>query len=479
MSCLGRVPSAAKTVATTMMSVLLFAPEQGNASLKVERVADGLDRPLYVAATASDPQHIYVLEHWTGKILRINPATESEELFFTVPGLSTGYSYGLVGMAFHPDYTNNGKFYVSIMTNGTPPISRIREYTVGAGGVPGSPRDLLVFQQPAPQHNNTWIAFGPDGMLYIASGDGGNQYGGQLPGGNPSQRLDTVFGKILRIDVNGQDAGLEYRIPDGSNGETPNPFIGENDSFGAPARGEVWVYGLRSPWRCSFDRLTDDLYIADVGQFEWEWIDFVPGGSAGGQNFGWCVQEGSHSTEDIRGMEHCEAETSTGGPLLPIYEYAHTQGRNCIIGGYVYRGSAIPGLQGTHFFADNGSEEIFSFRYDPLQGISDFADRTAELTPEDPDDPISPSSFGEDAAGELYVVSYESGAVYKIVPECACLSDLNSDGVRDGRDIPLFVGCVISAAPACACADVDGVLGPDLGDVAGFVDDLLAGSTCP
>lgn len=210
-------------------------PVSAGTGLSLERVADGIQRPVAVAWTWADPGHIYVAEHWSGLILRVDRHKGSKEPFFTVSGLSTGYSYGLCGLVFHPDYATNGKFYVSITTDGSPPTSRIREYVVDGSDV-GNPRDLLVYVQPHGAHNNADIQFGPDGMLYIASGDGGDQLGGQLPGGNPSQRLDTIFGKILRIDVDDQDPGLAYRIPDGSKGETPNPFAGATDSFGNPAR---------------------------------------------------------------------------------------------------------------------------------------------------------------------------------------------------------------------------------------------------
>lgn len=474
------LPHVTATVAAlaAMLPPLLPA-SLARADLALQRVADGLVRPVGIAATPADPDHIYVLEQWSGKIWRIHPATESKSLFFTVPGLANGYSLGLVGMAFHPGYAANGRFYVSLLTGSSPLTSRIREYTVNASGAVGSPRDILVYPQPHVAHNNAWIGFGPDGMLYIASGDGGDQYGGSYPGGNPSQRLDTLFGKILRIDVNAQDPGLQYRIPDGSESEMPNPFVGQTDSFGNAARGEVWLYGLRSPWRCSFDRLTGDLYIGDVGQFEWEWVHVVPAGVPGGRNLGWCIREGTHSTAGVPEMDHCQLETSSGAPRTPIHEYAHTPERNCIIGGYVYRGSNIPGLEGTYFFADNGSREVFSFRYDPVAGVTGFANRTAELTPAPPDDPVSPSSFGEDASGELYVISYFSGKVYKIVPECACSGDLNDDGQRNGRDIVDFVDCLLAPGAGCTCGDVNGTAGVEVGDVAAFVATLCAGTPCP
>lgn len=444
--------------------------------LRVKRIADGFDRPVFLTAPPSDFEHAYVIEQWTGRIIKIDLRTGSKQLLFTVTGLSTGYSYGLVGMAFHPDFATNAKFYLSLTTGGNPPTSVIREYVIDDTGTPVSPRDLLVFQQPNREHNNGWIGFGPnDHLLYITTGDGGPGFGGILPGGNPSQRLDTIFGKVLRIDVDSADPGLPYRIPDGSHGELPNPFIGVDgepyrDSFGGAARPEIWAFGLRSPWRNSFDRLTGDLYIADTGDADWEWINYIPGGSHGGQNFRWCVMAGSHSVFGVNSeasnqdelMAHCKAETSAGPFTFPIHEYPHTEGASkCVVGGYVYRGCEIPALQGTYFFADNTDSQIYTFRLDPNSGVQTVTNRSHQLRPNrnDSDEPSlinAPSSFGEDASGELYVISYYDGVLYKIVsgdPLQDCnhnkvtdfcelgTLDLDGNGSVDLKDFALFVEC--------------------------------------
>lgn len=462
------VKAGLKAWATCQMSGTDCTVELPDGGIKVRRIAMGLVKPTFVTATPSDPQHIYALEHWSGKVWKLDRDTGAATLFMTVPNMTIGYSLGLMGLAFHLDYAANRKLYVSYTRGGNPIFSVIREYTVNASGVPGSPRDVLVYQKPTPQHNNGWIGFGADGMLYITTGDGGPQLGGIAGNGNPSQRLDQIFGKLLRIDVNGTDAGLAYRIPDGTLGETPNPFIGTAeqpyvDSFGNPARREIWAFGLRNPWRSGFDRETGDCFVGDVGQEVSEYIHFIDHDTTGGENFGWCVMEGTHPTSGIEGMENCATETSAGPLIAPIHEYTHVDGRNCIIGGYVYRGTAIPELNGTYFFADNGSDEIFSFHFNTLvRSVEQFLNRTNELLPDPADVPPASgidaiSSFGEDAFGEIYIVSYAAGTIYRIVPRTQLVhcakADLNCDGQRNGRDIVPFVEALIEGNDVCQ-ADV-------------------------
>jgi hypothetical protein len=246
-------------------------------------------------------------------------------------------------------------------------------------------------------------------MLYAASGDGGNfndQGAGHVAGGN-AQSLGTYLGKLLRIDV---DAGAPW-IPAG------NPF------------GDlIWSYGLRNPWRFSFDRQTGDLYIADVGQGAWEEIDFAPASSTGGENYGWRCMEGLHCT----GLSGCTCNDAA--LTLPIHEYGHSPGGHCsVTGGYVYRGSAIPGLQGTYFFSDYCSGRIWSFTYDGVS-VSNFTDRTAELNPPGPLTIANVTSFGEDANGELLIVDQAGGEIYRVervcpAPTTYCVAAINSTGV--------------------------------------------------
>ena len=316
--------------------------------------------------------------------------------FLTITGVSSGNERGLLGLAFHPNYASNGFFYVNL-TNAAG-NTEIRRYRVSAGDPnvadPASKLLILTFAQPFSNHNGGWIGFGPnDNFLYIASGDGGSSDDPQ----NNAQNKNSLLGKILRIDVNKTTRRANYAIPRG------NPLFRRG---GAP---EVWDFGLRNPWRCSFHRQNGNFWIADVGQNAREEIDFEPANDEGGRNYGWRAKEGS--VDDPAVIDKIPRKA-----VDPIYDYQHGFGPlegKSITGGYVYRGSSIPALQGTYFFADFISGNIWSFRYDGQQ-ISDFQNRLAELTPAEGNFSLF-SSFGEGGTGELYIVSY-AGDIFKIVP---------------------------------------------------------------
>jgi glucose/arabinose dehydrogenase len=254
---------------------------------------------------------------------------------------------------------------------------------------------LLTITQPYANHNGGTLLFGPEGYLYIGMGDGGSE-------GDPQNRAQDpaeLLGKMLRIDVSG-DSG--YTVP------PTNPFVG-NPLF----RPEIWAWGLRNPYRWSFDRLTGDLWIADVGQDSWEEIDFQPAGDPGGQNYGWRLMEGDHCYNP---PANCDNGTLT----LPIQEYSHAFGC-AIAGGYVYRGQRIPAFQGAYFYADWCSAHIWSIRYDG-QTVSDSTDHTVEFAPGGGLSINSPAGFGEDGSGELYIVDRGDGTdgeVYEILPDPA------------------------------------------------------------
>lgn len=337
-------------------------------------------------------------------------------------------------MAFHPEYANNGVFYVYYTASGGG-ANTLAQFSVSGNPDMANPTGTVLFStpDPFPNHNGGWIAFGPDGYLYIAMGDGGS---GNDPNG-AGQNLNTMLGKVHRIDVDGADGipanddddGILDNGVNGYSSPPDNPFVGP--AFGLDS---IWAYGLRNPWRDSFDRLTGDLYIADVGQGAWEEINFQPGGSPGGANYGWRCMEGNHCT----GLSGC----TCNDPALtdPIHEYAHA-GVNCsVTGGYVYRGCAIPDLQGVYFFADYCSNRIWSFRHNG--GVTEFTDRTAELIP-DIGSITQISSFGEDAYGELYILDL-SGEVFKILPDAAPV-DCNANGRGDACDILSGVSTDINA----------------------------------
>lgn len=287
---------------------------------------------------------------------------------------------GLLGLAFHPQFTQNHKFYIHYdRLLGSQIQSVIAEYQISAADAnqadPGSERILLTVNQPFGNHKGGQIAFGPDGFLYIGLGDGGSE---NDPQGN-GQNLQTLLAKMLRIDVDHTSSGLQYAIP------ADNPFAAGG---GLP---EIWAYGLRNPWRFSFERGTGRLFAGDVGQNKYEEIDILQSGG----NFGWNVMEGMHCFNPPTGC-------NMTGLILPIAEYDHTEG-DAVMGGYVYKGTAIPNLPGAYIFSDFGSGTIWA-----LTESSGTWTRTKLLS-----SGRSVSSFGQDVAGEIYVVDY-SGNILKL-----------------------------------------------------------------
>ncbi|QGJ69951.1 Glucose dehydrogenase [Planctomycetales bacterium 10988] len=363
-----------------------------------ERIAAGLNQPLYLTYAPGDTSRLFVVEKG-GDIEILNAETGSQNVqpFLTVNNVSTVGEQGLLGLAFDPNYQSNGYFYVNyVNASGSTVISRYQVSGDPNAANAGSEFQLLSFVQPETNHNGGWLGFGPDNYLYIASGDGG---GGGDPDNN-AQNTSNLFGNILRIDVTSDafpaDNSRNYAIP------PTNPFVGQAGA------DEIFVFGLRNPWRASFDRTTGDLYIGDVGQGAREEIDFVPAGSAGGLNFGWKVMEGATAFSDIPG----NPDPFSPELVNPIYEYAHpnTGGRS-ITGGYVYRGEIVS-LQGKYFFADFVAGTIESLEFDGTT-ISNLTDWTTQLQPAE-GSINSIVSFGEDAFANLYIVDID-GEVYKII----------------------------------------------------------------
>lgn len=346
--------------------------------LTVETVASGLDDPLYLTAPPGDPR-LFVVEQ-AGRVLIVEDGQLVSTPFLDIRDeVSSGSERGLLSIAFHPEYASNGYFYVSY-TSEPDGDTRIARYSVSADpnrADATSARVVLERDQPYSNHNGGLIAFGPDGMLYIGLGDGG---GGGDPQGN-GQDTGTWLGALLRIDVDGGDP---YGIP------ADNPFVGET------GLDEIWAYGLRNPWRFAFDREAGHLYIADVGQNDWEEVN-VAAADQGGLNYGWNIMEGRH----CYGSDDCDMT----GLELPVLEYDHSQGCS-VTGGYVYRGSAIVEIRGHYFYSDFCDGFLRSFRYTG-SGIAD--ERLWDVG-----DLGSVLSFGEDAAGELYILS-ANGSVYRLV----------------------------------------------------------------
>ncbi|MGZ8514174.1 MAG: PQQ-dependent sugar dehydrogenase [Candidatus Limnocylindrales bacterium] len=389
------MPAIARSVVATLLIALSIGPATPAAAavvpsrihLGLTRIASGLSKPLLLTNAGDGSGRLFVVEQ-TGKIRIIKGGRLLAAPFLDLSAsVSGGNEQGLLGLAFHPGYRSNGKLYVSYTDrNGT---SILREYRVSASNPDrvnrSSGRTLLSLRQPYANHNGGNIAFGPDGDLYVGFGDGGSAG----DPGNRAQNLGTLFGKLLRIDVNRRTGTLPYGIP------PTNPFVGR------PGLDQIWAYGLRNPWRWSFDRATGDLWIGDVGQDAWEEVDRAMashGRNAGrGLNFGWKVMEASHCYAPSSGC-------ARSGKTLPLTEYGHADGRCSITGGFVYRGSRYPDLVGAYLFADYCSGEIWFVDRGAARGTRPTLalDTNALIT-----------SFGQNQAGELYLTD-GNGSVYRV-----------------------------------------------------------------
>lgn len=361
----------AAAVASLLLAGCAHAPDPlppGAAAegLALEPFLQGLDRPVFV--TEQEGLGFVVVEQ--GGRLVLAQGGRLSTLLDLAGQISAGGERGLLGLAFHPDFADgDARLFVHFTDAGGD--TRLDEYRM-EGGRPAFQRTLFTAEQPYSNHNGGMLAFGPDGKLYLGLGDGGG-------GGDPEDRaqdLGEPLGKVLRFDVDGPGT-----IPD------DNPFVGRG------GRGEVWHYGLRNPWRFSFDRATGDLWIGDVGQGSWEEVDVARAGSKD-LNFGWDSFEGTHRYE----------AGDAPGHVPPVAEYDHSNGRQAVTGGYVYRGKAIPSLVGTYLFADYASGEVWG-----LDAASGSGMRPLLTTG------FPVSSFGEDRAGELYLVGL-NGVVERLVP---------------------------------------------------------------
>lgn len=422
----------------------------------LQQIVGGLSSPAFATHIPGDDNRLFVAQlDGTVKIVDLTTNTVTGDFLDITDNDSAGEG-GLLGFAFHPNYakpgmTGFGKFYVyvtvdnSLPENVSPFTSRVREYTVMPNDPnkadPASKKEVLSFDQPQSNHNAGWIGFSPnDGYLYIASGDGGNGWDqgtghSELPDatGNAQDLTNNFLGKMLRIDVN---------VPPDDNptdGISPPPYLIPSDNPFVPGDGddEIWAYGLRNPFRDSFDRLTGDLWIGDVGQGQREEIDFQPGDSPGGENYGWRKREGTVMTDNGVGGPDLDSYTD------PIYDYGRGGGDflgETVIGGYAYRGPD-PDLQGLYFFgdADQDNDNIWTLDRNGTGPIT-VDNINAELG--DLFNDVAPDfgrlgSFGEDNKGNLYLVDL-FGTVYRVVTDNLIAGDYNADGDVDEEDYAVW-----------------------------------------
>ena len=397
-----------KKIILLIIPLLLFAEEKNLSSVLI---ADGYKKPVFITSYPNNAKLLYIVEQ-AGLIKLINDGKKLSRPFFdinkrVVNPNRPGDERGLLGFAFHPNHTNNGKFYINYMDNDGNTI--VSEFSTNSElrANHKSERIILKLKQPYGNHNGGDIQFGPDGYLYISIGDGGKA-GDPL---NAGQDLSSLFGKIIRIDIEQKP----YGIP------KSNPFFGQKDK-----REEIWAWGLRNVWRFSFDKQTGDKYLADVGQNKWEEVNFEPASSKGGLNYGWRIMEANHCYDP---KENCPTE----GLIKPIIEYpndanhpafafriieelsfSETDVEGCsVTGGYVYRGQKIKSMQCKYIFGDYCSGNIWTLKVVNGKAIN-FKNRTEEINIGGGEFTTYISSFGQDSDGEIYIIDY-NGGIYKLI----------------------------------------------------------------
>jgi glucose/arabinose dehydrogenase len=435
-------------------------------------VASGFSRPVFVTAPPGDYNRIFVVEQQVtisgqanGRIQVVNLHAGTKTVFLTVPGIADGSEQGLLGLAFDPDYATNGKFYIHYTAANSGDIV-VKQYQVSgdpnvADTAPENIKTVITFAHPQANHNAGWIGFSSrpndDHNLYISCGDGGNGndadggVGHHEPGGNAqwtgtgatdaTDAKHALLGKMLRIHVD--PASGTYTIP------PDNPFAGSNEPF---VQKEIWLMGLRNPYRDSFDRLTGRMFLGDVGQGSREEIDVHQSTNpGGGENYGWRDREGL--IQNPAYPTPSPSPTPNQGWINPILDYPRSGGDpivgTTVTGGYIYRGRQIPELRGIYIFGDYSEGKIFSVNYDGTtatnpQTITTQLFPTIDATPKSLG---NPSSFGEDANGELYICDLFPGRVYKIVPampnvEVDSVTRMGTSFVLHGYGVPFQIHTV-------------------------------------
>jgi len=452
-----------RSVIAAVVPLVLSTAALAGGGVSTQTFVTGISNPTFIANADDGSGRIFLVEQ--NGIIKIADADGNVNAnnFLNVSSISSCCGErGLLGLAFHPDYDGvvNRKFYVNYTNNvGSTVIAEYETFAIDPDiADPSSARTLLTISQPFSNHNGGWIGFGADGLLYIGTGDGGS---GGDPGNRAQDITNQLLGKMLRIDVDGNNSSNgEYGIP------ASNPFVGVTGD------DEIWAYGLRNPFRCSFDRETGDLWIADVGQNVIEEVDLQSASSTGGENYGWRCYEGNNAFN----TSGC-APMST--MVFPVHTFNHGGGRCSIIGGYTYRGCAMPDMIGQYFFADFCSGQIWT--RDPSSGVV-----TQRFNV-----PFGLTTFGEDEDGEIYYA--QGSTIFKLVP--TTFDDENKNGIPDTcesfgcneadlampfglldfSDVVAFLTAFASMEPAADLADPFGTW--DFSDVVAFLGSFSAG--CP
>ncbi len=403
----GYIPYGIGTRAANESIDIDTLPGEGPVTVRTERVFPRLsfESPLLLIESPDDSERLFVVEQ-RGRVRTfvkdVDPAPGDVSTFLDVTSLAQshyegggGGEEGLLGLAFDPGFQSNGEFYVYYTVREGDRRSRISRFTENPPGSNSvslaSEEVILEIPQPDPNHNGGMIAFGPDGYLYIGMGDGGG-VGDNTGAGNNAQNTTNLLGSMLRIDVrSAPDVGLEYKIP------PDNPFI-DGGPAGAATRKEIYAYGLRNPWRWSFDMQQGTQFLADVGQELWEEVNVIKSG----HNYGWRIMEGNHCYNPSNGCDQT-------GLTLPIAEYNHSEGIS-ITGGFVYYGSAVPALYGRFIYGDYSSARIWAVGYDTTTEVATEATLIGDLSG------FPLGAFGQDQSGEVYLLNLSTGAIYGLVP---------------------------------------------------------------
>jgi glucose/arabinose dehydrogenase len=437
------------TACAALLCAAAFSADASAQQVRTKLFVSGFTYPLHMAQAPGDATRFYVVQK-NGLVRVVETSSGTPTILSTAFVNLTNISFavtsmgderGLLGMAFHPDYQNNGYvylYYTAASTNANTLVRMTRSASNPLTLDPASRVVMLTWSNPFSNHNGGWLEFGPDGNLYLGTGDGGSS---NDPGNRSQQIVNQRHGKILRVTPTIGNTSPYYSVP------SDNPFAGA-----VTGDDEIWAYGLRNPWRCAFDRQTGALYIADVGQNAQEEINYQPPG-VGGRNYGWRCQEGTSCT----GLTGCTCNSASLVPPIRTYLRDSATGGFSITGGRVYRGCAMPELQGTYFYCDYASNNYWSFRYDGTTQTG-FVQRNSEFRTAVGGQSVSGVvGYAEDHNGELYVIAH-GGSIYKIIPasgEVVCTppnpADLNRDGRVDGLDLTQMLSCW--GAP---CADLNG-----------------------